>query len=514
MTPSEPLQPQQPPPSGGSLLTPVPCPLPPPLEQCKYSFEEMDHSFFCVDPTSTSRDVSKSPYRSFYENMIHNKDLNSHSGQSLGTSSTPTLYNANQQNYQFPNMGVNYNTHTTMPSTMQNISFTNNNNTNNHLMNSMNPMMMMQNNLTSIRMENNPSSATTTTSPLGMPSSMFNSSFYGNSNNLNNNNIYNVNTSSGILGINNNFMTTSGHNFNSNNNFATTTSNISNYGNFNPMMASQPPPLSSSSFSTSTNSLVTTTLKKPVPYENGSIIDPEMENEIFELPLSLNYILQNYSSAAECVVSEEFNNAMMEEPNIDVTLKIMKWYDESKLKLGNEERAQWAVKTLDASSEYSTRWGSVNIAGPSRVYPKYGDFPEAWAPRLQQNSKEFFIVEFADYYKITGIQLYETFNPGAVTKISCLPRGKDRYTSRKLQLDGSIIGTTTFEARPEDWVVLYEGPTQQSSLAQHSRIFSPSLRNTGVESKIIYFEMDTTNSSSWSEIDAVKLIGIPVIVVM
>ncbi|KAG2373715.1 hypothetical protein C9374_011804 [Naegleria lovaniensis] len=316
-----------------------------------------------------------------------------------------------------------------------------------------------------------------------MPSSMFNNSFYT----PNNNNLNNLNTFNSFYNLNN---------------------GTSNFGNFNPLLASQPPPLSTNNTRTSFSNMPSL---KPIPYENGSIIDPEMEDEIFELPSQWSGVLQHYSSAAEWIVSEEFNHSMMEEENLEMILKIMKWYDESQLKLRNGERAQWAVKTLDASSEYSTQWGAVNIAGPSRVYPKYGDFSDAWAPRLQQNSKEFFIVEFSDYYKITGIQIYETFNPGAVTKITCLPRGKDRYTSRKPQLDGSIIGTTTFEARPEDWIVLYEGPTQQHSIGQHSRIFSPSLTNTGVESKVIYVEMDTTNSASWSEVDAVKLIGMPVL---
>ena len=134
-----------------------------------------------------------------------------------------------------------------------------------------------------------------------------------------------------------------------------------------------------------------------------------------------------------------------------------------------------------------------------------GDFTTAWAPKDEKGKMEFVILEFKNYYKIRGIQIFETNYPGAIVTISCLPRGKDKYQQ---VIDGSIVGSTTFEEN-DSWVVLYQGNPQQREIPMNSRIFNPTLYPTNFDSKIIRLDMDTTLSNSWSEIDAVKLIGIP-----
>lgn len=128
----------------------------------------------------------------------------------------------------------------------------------------------------------------------------------------------------------------------------------------------------------------------------------------------------------------------------------------------------------------------------------------AWAPFNQNQTLEYLIVEFEHYYKISGIKIFETFHPGAVVKIACLPRGKDQYNRC---ITGSVKGSTVFQSN--DWVTLYEGPPRQSQHQdEKANIFTPPLAQ-GFESKILAIHMNTYQSASWSEIDAIELIGIP-----
>ena len=143
-----------------------------------------------------------------------------------------------------------------------------------------------------------------------------------------------------------------------------------------------------------------------------------------------------------------------------------------------------------------------------------GDFKTAWAPASSTGQKEFVILEFVEYYRISGIHIFETYNPGAVVRISCLPKGKDTY-NRSQNVDvfnfkeASVHGSTQFlNSTSSDWIVLYEGSPQQKSIPEQSRIFTPAVRQ-GIESCIVKIELDTNDSNSWSELDAVKLIGFP-----
>lgn len=91
-------------------------------------------------------------------------------------------------------------------------------------------------------------------------------------------------------------------------------------------------------------------------------------------------------------------------------------------------------------------------------------------------------LEFANHVYLLGIEIYETYHPGAVVKISC----KDMRGQ---------------------WIVVYEGAPQQSKLPHASRIFKPALAKTLI-TREVRIDMNTRDSASWSEIDAVKVIGI------
>ncbi|KAL9656922.1 hypothetical protein ABK040_007014 [Willaertia magna] len=194
--------------------------------------------------------------------------------------------------------------------------------------------------------------------------------------------------------------------------------------------------------------------------------------------------------------------------------KYLREQDEAKIPLQAYENTQWVHSVIEYSSQYSASWQAQNICGESNTYPNYGDQTTAWAPREASGSKEHLILEFKDYFFITGLWIYETYNPGAVFKISCLPIGKDSYEIEKLV--DTINNTEILKAKflnvkdeNNDWNTLYEGDTQQLKLERKARIFNPTIDLTkSAISKIIRIDMDCTDSESWSEIDAVKLIGV------
>jgi hypothetical protein len=113
---------------------------------------------------------------------------------------------------------------------------------------------------------------------------------------------------------------------------------------------------------------------------------------------------------------------------------------------------------------------------------RYGDIKTAWAPRASKGHHEFLELQYPHMMIIRKIDIYETYNPGAVVKISV--------------------------QRNNEWVVIYEGKPLQQSIPQQSRIFSPELKPVDFMTNIVRIDMDTRTSYSWSEIDAVQISGI------
>jgi len=120
---------------------------------------------------------------------------------------------------------------------------------------------------------------------------------------------------------------------------------------------------------------------------------------------------------------------------------------------------------------------------------------------------EFLEVEFAEPVVVTGIDIYETYNPGAVFKISLRPPSS--ATTVPIASNGN-----NNSADADGWVPVFNGFPHQKTLPAVSRIFSPTLNTSSASSGAVFYtnavriDMDTHNSASWSEIDAIKLYGI------
>jgi hypothetical protein len=85
------------------------------------------------------------------------------------------------------------------------------------------------------------------------------------------------------------------------------------------------------------------------------------------------------------------------------------------------ETHQWVENVRAWSTEYDTgNWSHHSLAGPPRVYPVHSDDCLAWAPK-SSGGLEYLELVFATEVRPTRIEIYETYYPGALTTISCLP---------------------------------------------------------------------------------------------
>ncbi|KAG2389416.1 hypothetical protein C9374_013976 [Naegleria lovaniensis] len=189
---------------------------------------------------------------------------------------------------------------------------------------------------------------------------------------------------------------------------------------------------------------------------------------------------------------------------------------ENRILIRPYETQQWACRVLGFSSQYSSSWSADNVTGESDTFPKYGDMTSAWAPKSSSGSKEFLVVQFEKNVLITQVHIYETFNPGAVVKVSCLPADMEHKLEIAEVIEDQNIDQEYYDEQfvhkplefTQDWVVLYEGDPQQQILPQKSRIFVPPIKPFSCVTRTLRIDMDCISSLSWSEIDAIKLIGI------
>jgi F-box/leucine-rich repeat protein 4 len=146
---------------------------------------------------------------------------------------------------------------------------------------------------------------------------------------------------------------------------------------------------------------------------------------------------------------------------------------------------QWVSEVTNASSEYTpdnpNSWNRLCIRGAPNTYPRYGDIQSAWASRAARGTLEFLEFKYVEPMHIIALDIFETFNPGCVIKISAN--------------DG------------KGWVTIWNGEVEQLKLPEQSRIFTPKFPITSFKSNWIRIDLDCTLSRSWAEVDCVRMRG-------
>jgi len=95
-----------------------------------------------------------------------------------------------------------------------------------------------------------------------------------------------------------------------------------------------------------------------------------------------------------------------------------------------EPMMRWAATVRGFSSQYSeANWSAQRVLGAPDVFPQHGDLVNAWASRGADDADEWIEVGFARPTRASAIELYETYNPGAVTAIVVIPESGSPYTA-------------------------------------------------------------------------------------
>lgn len=142
---------------------------------------------------------------------------------------------------------------------------------------------------------------------------------------------------------------------------------------------------------------------------------------------------------------------------------------------------QWAT-SAEASSQYGEDdWSAQQVTGEPDTLDG-GDTPTAWAAAFADSEAESLDLTFDQPVIPAGIEIYESYNPGAIVTIEVLDPNTD------------------------EWVVVWEGTADTAG--QDVAVFSPALTAVDFATAQVRLTIDEPAVVGWNEIDAVKLIGV------
>lgn len=82
----------------------------------------------------------------------------------------------------------------------------------------------------------------------------------------------------------------------------------------------------------------------------------------------------------------------------------------------------WYIFKEDVSGSTAPQrprsWGPEQATGAPDTWPRSGDLPTAWASRTPDGQREWLQLTYASPDRPTAVLIYETFNPGAVDRIT------------------------------------------------------------------------------------------------
>jgi len=121
-------------------------------------------------------------------------------------------------------------------------------------------------------------------------------------------------------------------------------------------------------------------------------------------------------------------------------------------------------------------WGTEQVLGAPNT-ERAGDLPTAWASREPDAGPEWLAAGFDQAVDIAEVRVRETFNPGAISKITAFQNGQEVVLWE---------GTASGGVAPRDFVIPVSGNIRADSVVIH---------------------LDSARVPGWNEIDAVELVG-------
>lgn len=143
----------------------------------------------------------------------------------------------------------------------------------------------------------------------------------------------------------------------------------------------------------------------------------------------------------------------------------------------SDQMIVWAASVLDVSSQYSEEaWSANQVLGAPDVFPAYGDHNKAWASQGADDREEWIEVGFGGDERVSGVEIYETFNPGAIDKVELITV-KGRRIEVAIPSDTAPPGTSV------------------------KRVFD--VRCTQELVRSVRVHLDSQRVSGWNELDAI-----------
>jgi len=91
---------------------------------------------------------------------------------------------------------------------------------------------------------------------------------------------------------------------------------------------------------------------------------------------------------------------------------------------------QWAASVRGFSSQYTTAsWAADRVLGAPDVFPAHGDNVNAWASLGADDKDEWLEVGYAQPTRISAIEIFETYNPGAISAVEMITASGEHVTA-------------------------------------------------------------------------------------
>lgn len=146
----------------------------------------------------------------------------------------------------------------------------------------------------------------------------------------------------------------------------------------------------------------------------------------------------------------------------------------------SDEIIMWASVVVDFSTQYSEdAWSANQVLGKPDVFPGYGDHNKAWASHGADDRDEWIEVGFDQAERVSGVEVYETFNPGAIDKIELI-------TAKGKRIDVAISSDT-----------FAHGVSAKRELA---------VRCTQEPIRSVRIHLDSQRVPGWNELDAIGIV--------
>lgn len=141
---------------------------------------------------------------------------------------------------------------------------------------------------------------------------------------------------------------------------------------------------------------------------------------------------------------------------------------------------KWASSVIGFSSQYDVNaWSAAQALGQPDTYPSYADIQTAWATEFQDAPGEFIELGYANPKPTAAVYIYETYNPGAISKVSVR------------------------NANTSTWVEVWSGPAAPAPTV--ARIFTVTFPKTSFPVDGVRIDLDSPAVPDWNEIDAVAI---------